>query len=204
MGVFVLGGTGASGGHVVPTLVGQGHAVTALARTPATAAVLTAQGATAVSGSIFDRSALAAVFAGMDAVVNLTSAISPMTRFLAARAWRDNDRVRGQGSAAVVDAATAAEVQRLLRESVAMLYRDHGWGWIDEDAPVDRYPRAGANLAAEANASRFTAGAGWGWCCALAGCTDPAPPTVSSCWPWLGGTSPWLWARPAALCPRSM
>jgi putative NADH-flavin reductase len=59
MRVFVLGGTGAIGGHVIPTLVGQGHTVTALARTPAKAAVLTAQGATAVSVSIFDRSALA-------------------------------------------------------------------------------------------------------------------------------------------------
>lgn len=162
MRVFVLGGTGAIGGHVVPALVGQGHAVTALARTPATAAALTAQGATAVSVSIFDRSALAAVFAGMDAVVNLASAIPPMSRFLWARAWRDNDRVRGQGSAAVVDAAVAAGVGRVLQESVAMLYRDHGAGWIDEDAPIDRYPRAGANLAAEANATRFTAGGGTG------------------------------------------
>jgi uncharacterized protein YbjT (DUF2867 family) len=46
MRVFVLGGTGAIGGHVITTLVGQGHAVTALARTPAKAAALTAQGAT--------------------------------------------------------------------------------------------------------------------------------------------------------------
>jgi nucleoside-diphosphate-sugar epimerase len=162
MRVFVFGGTGAIGGHVIPALVGQGHAVTALARTPAKAAALAAQGATTVSVSIFDPTALAGVFAGMDAVVNLASAIPPMTRFLAAGAWRDNDRVRTQGSAAVVDAAIAAGVDRLLQESVSMLYRDHGAGWINEDAPVDRYPRAVANLAAEANAHRFTAAGGTG------------------------------------------
>lgn len=162
MRVFVLGGTGAIGGHVIPTLVGQGHRVTALARTPAKAAVLTAQGATAVSVSIFDRSALARVFAGMDAVANLTSAIPPMTRFLRASAWRDNDRVRTHGSAAVVDAAVAAGVDRLLQESVSMLYPDHGAGWIDERTPTDLFPRSRANLAAEANANRFTAAGGMG------------------------------------------
>jgi nucleoside-diphosphate-sugar epimerase len=162
MRVFVLGGTGAIGGHVISALVGQGHTVIALARTPAKAAALTTQGATAVSVSIFDRSALATAFAGMDAVVNLTSAIPPMTRFLWARAWRDNDRVRSQGSAAVVDAAATAGVQRLLQESVAMLYRDHGAGWIDERRPTELFPRARANLAAEANANRFTAAGGTG------------------------------------------
>jgi nucleoside-diphosphate-sugar epimerase len=86
----------------------------------------------------------------------------PMTRFLAARAWQDNDRVRTQGSAAVVDAATAASVGRVLQESVAMLYRDHGAGWIDEDTPTELFPRSRANLAAEANANRFTAAGGTG------------------------------------------
>jgi uncharacterized protein YbjT (DUF2867 family) len=78
--------TGAIGSHAIPALVGAGHTVTALARTSEKAAVLTRQGAKPVSVSIFDRSALTAVFAGHDAVVNLASAIPPMTRFMSARA----------------------------------------------------------------------------------------------------------------------
>jgi len=74
--VFVTGGTGAIGGHVIPLLVREGHTVTALARTPEKAAVLTAQGATAVPVSLFDRAALTAAFAGHDAVVNLATAFS--------------------------------------------------------------------------------------------------------------------------------
>jgi nucleoside-diphosphate-sugar epimerase len=162
MRVFVTGGTGAIGGHTIPALVQQGHMVTALARTPEKAARLTAQGATAVSVSLFDRSALTAVFAGHDAVVNLASAIPPMTRFMSVKAWQDNDRVRTEGSAAVVDAALTAGVGRVVQESVTMLYQDQGTHWIDEDAPVDQYPMARANLAAEASAQRFSAAGGAG------------------------------------------
>jgi len=159
MKVFVAGGTGAVGGHAVPALVQQGHAVTALARTPEKAAALAAQQATPVSVSLFDRSALAAVFAGHDAVINLATAIPPMRRWMSARAWQRNDRVRIEGSAAVVDAALAAGV---VQESVCMLYRDQGARWIREDAPVDRYPMARGNLAAETNAQRFSAAGGTG------------------------------------------
>ena len=136
--------------------------MTALAHTPVKAAALTAQGATPVSVSLFDPSALAAAFAGHDAVINLATAIPPMRRWMSATAWRNNDRVRTEGSAAVVDAALAADVGRVVQESVSMLYRDQGAGWVREDAPVDRYPMARGNLAAEANARRFSEAGGTG------------------------------------------
>ena len=160
--VFVTGGTGAIGGHVIPLLVREGHAVTALARTPEKAAALSAQGATAMPVSLFDRTALTAAFAGHDAVVNLATAIPPMTRFMSVRALRDNERIRTEGSAAVVDAALAAGVGRVLQESVSMFYRDQGSGWIDEDAPTDRFPMARGNIAAEAGTRRFSAAGGTG------------------------------------------
>lgn len=113
MRVFVTGGTGAIGGHAVPALVQAGHAVSALARTPEKARLLAAQGAEPVAASIFDRSQLAAAFAGHDAVVNLATAIPPTTlKFMRARTWEANDRIRGEGSAAVVDAALSAGVGR--------------------------------------------------------------------------------------------
>jgi uncharacterized protein YbjT (DUF2867 family) len=140
MRVFVAGGTGAVGGRAIPALVREGHSVTALARTPEKVAALTAQGATPASVSLFDRSALTAVFTGHDAVVNLATAIPSMSRWMSARAWRSNDRVRTEGSAAIVDAALGAGVDRVVQESVSMLYRDHGARWVDEDSPIDRYP----------------------------------------------------------------
>ncbi|MFG6194556.1 NAD-dependent epimerase/dehydratase family protein [Nonomuraea sp. JJY05] len=155
MRVFVTGGTGAIGRHTVPALLAAGHTVSALARTPDRAAALSSQGATPVAVSLFDREALTSAFAGHDAVVNLASAIPPMSKFMSAGAQRRNNRVRTEGSAAIVDAALAAGVGRVVQESVSMVYRDQGARWIDEDAPVDHYPMTRGNFAAESSARRF-------------------------------------------------
>jgi len=162
MRVFVAGGTGAVGSHAIPALVREGHSVAALARTPDKAAALIAQGATPVSVSLFDRSALTAVVTRHDVIVNLATAIPPMSRWMSTKAWRRNDRVRTEGSAAIVDAALAAGVDRVVQESVSMLYRDHGTRWVDEDSPIDPYPMARANLVAEANVHRFSEAGGTG------------------------------------------
>jgi nucleoside-diphosphate-sugar epimerase len=162
MNVFVTGGTGAIGGHAVPTLVAAGHRVTALARSPEKASALAEWGADPAPVSIFDRAALARVMQGHDAVVNLTTAIPPMSRFMLRSAWADNDRIRTEGSAAIVDAALDAGVGRVVQESVCMLYPERGAVWIDESVPVDRYPMAMGNLAAEASAHRFSEAGGAG------------------------------------------
>lgn len=155
MRVFVAGGTGAIGSHAVPALVAAGHEVIALARSPEKASSLKKQGATPVMVSIFDRAGLKTAFAGCETVVNLSSAIPPTARFMDTRAWNANEKVRTEGSAAIVDAAIAVGVQRVIQESVSMIYPDRGAEWIDEDVPTDFFPMARANLAAEANANRF-------------------------------------------------
>jgi nucleoside-diphosphate-sugar epimerase len=157
--VFLLGGTGALGGYALPALVGAGHQVSALARTAERAALVRAQGASPVTASIFDRERLTAAFEDHDAVVNLATSMPSTVAFVFRRAWRDAQRVRTEGSAAVVDAAVAAGVERAVQESVSMVYPDRGDEWITEDVPADRYPNALGNLAAEASAARFT-GAG--------------------------------------------
>src|SRR5262249_12495016 len=141
-------------GHAVPALVRAGHRVTALARTAEKAALLRNQGATPVKVSIYDRAAPTEAFGGQDAVVNLATAIPPTARFMQTKAWAANDRIRTEGSAAIVDAAIAAGVSRLVQESVSMLYRDGGDAWIDEDWPTDNFPMAHGNHAAEASANR--------------------------------------------------
>ncbi|MEV6279213.1 NAD(P)-dependent oxidoreductase [Nocardia sp. NPDC051832] len=160
--IFVAGGTGAIGRYVVPALVNSGHQVSALARTPASAAALAADGARPVDISLFDRQALAHVLTGHDAIVNMATALPSTARFLSDKAWRRNEYVRIEGSAALFDAATAVGVGRIVQESVAMVYPDGGAAWIDESTGPDRYPRAVCSLAAEDNAHRLTAAGGTG------------------------------------------
>src|SRR2546423_9007272 len=112
MKVFVLGGTGAIGGHALPALVAAGHEASALARSPEKAAAVRSHGADPVMVSMFDRTALTEALRGHEAVVNLATSMPSMATFLFRRAWRPTERVRIQGSATVVDAAIAAGVAR--------------------------------------------------------------------------------------------
>jgi len=155
MRVFVTGGTGAIGRPAVDALVEAGHHVTALARTPAKAATLEGKGATPVEVSLFDTARLAEALASHDAVVNLATALPRTHRFVSMRAWAENNRIRSEGSRAVVDAALAAPVPVVLQESVSMIYPDCGDEWITEGTAPDRYPMAESNLMAEANTRRF-------------------------------------------------
>ena len=155
MRVFVTGGTGAIGSHAVPALIAAGHDVTAMVRDDAKATVVTRQGAAPSRVSLFDRDALTAAFRGHDAVVNMASALPSPQRFVLKSAWARCHRIRTEGSAAVVDAACAAAVPRVVQESVAMLYRDGADRWLDEDCPVDHYPIAAGNHAAEGSTRRF-------------------------------------------------
>jgi nucleoside-diphosphate-sugar epimerase len=70
MKVFVTGGTGFIGGHVVRKLRERGDDVVALVRDPARANDLEALGATLVTGDLADRGALAAAMEGCDAVIH--------------------------------------------------------------------------------------------------------------------------------------
>jgi nucleoside-diphosphate-sugar epimerase len=160
--VFLLGGTGAIGGHALPALVASGHEVSALVRSPEKAAAVQAKGADPVMVSMFDQVALSEALRGQDAVVNLATAMPSTATFVFRQAWRRTERVRIEGSATVVDAALAAGVPRLVQESVSMIYPDRGDEWIDEDLEPDPYPNARGNLRAEASTRRFSDAGGIG------------------------------------------
>ena len=81
MKVFVTGGTGAIGRHVLAALIDQGHEVSALARSAEKAAAIASQGAVPVAVSIFDKDGLAKAFAGHDAVINLATALPATADF---------------------------------------------------------------------------------------------------------------------------
>lgn len=162
MRVFVTGGTGAIGRPAVRALLDAGHEVTGMARSATSARSLERVGATPVQVSLFDTGGLADALRGHDAVVNLATALPATHKFTSMRAWRDNIRIRTEGSRSVVSAALQSGVGTMVQESVAMVYPDCGDRWITEDQTPDRYPMAESNLAAEASAQMFTDGGGTG------------------------------------------
>ena len=162
MKVFVTGATGAIGRFAVPELVAAGHQVIGLARSDEKAAQLEQQGAAAARVSMFDEAALKDAFAGCDAVCNLATSIPPVTKAASMKNWAENERIRREGSAVVVNAALAAGVGRVVQESITFTYPDRGTEWIDESVAIAPPPLGEAIPVAEGNNARFTSEGGIG------------------------------------------
>src|SRR3984893_10973073 len=71
MRVFVTGGTGHAGSHIIPELIGAGHDVTGLARSAESAAALSALGARVRRGSLEDLDGLKEAAADSDGVIHV-------------------------------------------------------------------------------------------------------------------------------------
>lgn len=163
MKIVITGATGVVGRRAVPRMLAAGHQVTAAGRNPARMAELERAGARIVRADLFDAAALRRLVDGYEVVVNLATHMPPTTfRMMLPGSFKENDRVRREGSAKMVDAALAAGVGRFIQESFAPIYADGGDRWLDESAPVRpaRYNRT--VLDAEASAERFTRGGGVG------------------------------------------
>ena len=155
MKVFVTGATGVIGRRVVPLLLAQGHEVTVAARRNGRRPIPWNDVETSPV-DLFDPATLAPALRGRDAVINLATHMPPSSaRMLFRRAWRENDRIRREGSRNLVQAALASDVRRLVQESFAPVYPDRGDEWIDESVPLEPEVYNRTILDAEASAGRF-------------------------------------------------
>ena len=144
MRVFLAGATGTVGRRLVPLLLGEGHSVTAVGRTPDKRAGLERAGAAPIAVDLFDREAVVRAVTGHDTVINVATHIpSSSGRMLLPGAWKENDRIRRE-AAANLAAAALQTAGRFIQESFAPIYADGGERWIDENAPIRpvRYNRS--------------------------------------------------------------
>jgi 2-alkyl-3-oxoalkanoate reductase len=123
--VFLAGATGAIGRQLVPRLVAAGHEVTGTTRSPQRAAELEASGAKAVVLDALDRSAVhdAVAAAEPEAVIHQLTALPQ--RIDPRKVERDfvlNDRLRGEGTEILVEAAQNAGASRIVAQSVSFFY----------------------------------------------------------------------------------
>jgi nucleoside-diphosphate-sugar epimerase len=161
--VFIAGGTGQLGRRTVALLLAAGHRVSALTRGADSTELLRRAGAVPVRASLFDPVALDRAVAGHDVVINLATHIPVGADAIRARAWREDDRIRTEGSRNLVDAALRHGVHRFVQEAVTFVYPDRGDDWITEQTAAEPNPRSqAATMAATAHATRFSTEGGAG------------------------------------------
>ena len=144
MRVFVAGATGALGQRLVPQLVGRGHRVVGTSRSSERAAGLRAAGAEGVVLDLLDPAQVRAAVeaARPDAIVHEGTALSGVEDVKHFdRTFAGTNRLRTEGTDALLDAARAAHVGRVVAQSYA------GWPYArvggpvkSEDDPLDPTP----------------------------------------------------------------
>jgi 2-alkyl-3-oxoalkanoate reductase len=144
MRVFVAGASGAIGTRLVAQLIDRGHDVIGTYRSPGHAERVRALGATPIALDLLDRQAvrLAVLEAAPDAVVHQATALSDLRDFKHFdRSFAQTNRLRTEGTDALLAAARAAGVPRFVAQSYASaLYERAGGPVKTEDDPLDPSP----------------------------------------------------------------
>jgi len=118
--------TGVLGQPTLRALVEAGHEVRGTARGEDKAQLVRSLGAAPVSVDLFDAAAVKAAVAGSEAVLHFATKIPSITRMRWKGAWRENDRLRTEGSRVLVDAALAVGAAVYIQESISFVYGDGG------------------------------------------------------------------------------
>jgi nucleoside-diphosphate-sugar epimerase len=144
MRVFVAGASGAIGSRLVPQLIDRGHEVIGTSRSPGNTERVRALGAEPIALDLLDAGAVrkAVLESEPDAIVHQATALADM-RFSRNfdRGFAQTNRIRTEGTDALLAAAREAGVSRLVAQSFAStLYAREGGPVKTEDDPLDPTP----------------------------------------------------------------
>jgi len=138
--LFITGGTGVLGRAFVPLAREADHAVIA---------------PTHDDVDLYDAAAVADAVRGVDAVIHLATRIPSLDALDEPEAWRENDRLRTEASANLVEAARAAAASVFVQPTVTFVYPSDRVA--DEETPIRGvWPTLVSSLIAELNALSFT------------------------------------------------
>jgi nucleoside-diphosphate-sugar epimerase len=114
-------------------------------------------GAEVVEANLFNPLSLREAVQGFDAVLHLATRIPPSNQVRRREAWRENDRIRIEGTQNLVDAALDSSVSTFIYPGVVFGYPDSGSQWVDAmTARADRLPLLQSSFMAESEVERFT------------------------------------------------
>jgi nucleoside-diphosphate-sugar epimerase len=145
MRIFIAGATGAIGRQLVPKLIEREHDVAALTRSARSEDAARALGAEPVDGDALDRESVIAAIkrAEPEVVVHQLTAIGKVNLRNLDRSFELTNRLRIEGTDALLAGALAAGTRRFVAQSFA------GWpfarvgGWVKtEEDPLDDDPPA--------------------------------------------------------------
>jgi nucleoside-diphosphate-sugar epimerase len=146
MRVFVAGASGAIGSRLVPQLIDRGHEVIGTFKSPRSAERVQALGAEPARLDLLDRPAVrrAVLEAEPDAIVHQVTALADLTfsrNF--DRTFARTNRLRTEGTDALLAAAREAGVDRIVAQSFASFRTAREGGPVKtEDDPLDPAPAA--------------------------------------------------------------
>ena len=144
MRIFVAGASGAIGTRLVPQLIERGHEVVGTSRSPGKTDRVRALGAEPVVLDLLDPRAVrqAVLAAEPDAIVHEATALADM-RFSRNfdRGFAETNRLRTEGTDALLAAAREAGVGRFVAQSFASARYERVGAWVKtEEDPLDPAP----------------------------------------------------------------
>ena len=125
MNIFVAGATGVLGRRLVRQFSERGHQVTGLVRSRAGERLVESLGGTPRFADLFDSAALVHAAEGAEVVIHAATAI-PLKARTRASDWEANDRIRGEGTEALVDCAGRVGAKQFIFQSIVWVARHDG------------------------------------------------------------------------------
>lgn len=148
MRVFVAGGTGAIGRHLIPALIADGHQVSASTRSAGKSAGLAAAGAVPVVMDGLDRDAVLAAVqkAAPEVIVHQMTALSDLKDFSKFdQEFAVTNQLRTRGTDYLLEAARLAGTRRFIAQSFTGFTNEYAGSLVKtEDDPLNPDPPASA------------------------------------------------------------
>ena len=147
MKVFVTGATGVLGRRVIRNLTDEHISVVALSRSAQNAKFLKKEDVEMRHADLFNKREMIAATKGCDAILHLATSI-PRKALAKLSDWEMNDRIRAEGTANLIEAAIANDVETFICQSVAMLYGQQNGNFVSSGTPL---PDEQVEMAVSAN-----------------------------------------------------
>ncbi len=146
MRVFVTGGTGEIGRPAVSSLVSRGHVVHVASRGTDNDKLILSMGAVPLRVDLFDRTSVQAAVAEAEAILHLATRIPPTAEMGDPASWVENDRLRRETTADLIEAAVGHGVKVFVLQSYFAVGAPEADRWVDDRTrlPAPPWSRIGA------------------------------------------------------------